>query len=83
MRYIIRGYSSPYIGSDYTDALGDFASLEEANESARAYAWDNWEGGTPDDSDFEDEGPEYWIEEYDPELHDMYRAGGGSFEEDF
>jgi hypothetical protein len=45
-------------------------------------AWETWEPDTDEDG-IEDEGPDYWIEEYNPDEHDMLRAGGGSFEDDF
>jgi hypothetical protein len=81
MRVIIRGNWGPYVGPDYCDVLGIYDSLEDAVQDAEDYAYDVWE---PDeDSDFEDEGPEYWIEEYDQEKHDNLRAGGGSFLPEF
>jgi len=82
MRVIVRGMWAPYVGTDYCEALGIFDSLDEAEPHASDLAHDRWE---PDEEDngIEDEGPEYWVEEYDPEKHDGYRAGGGSFEDDF
>jgi hypothetical protein len=69
------------VGTDYCDALGTYDSLAAAEDDAMTYAWDHWE--EPEESDFEDEGPDYFIEEYDPEKHDRLKAGGGSFEGEF
>lgn len=83
MRVIIKGTWAPYVGTDYCDALGTYDSLESPDALAAAadFAWDIWE---PDDEDgFEDEGPDYHLEEYDPDKHDMQRSGGGSFLTDF
>lgn len=82
MKVIIKGNWAPYVGTDYCEALGIFNSLEEAQDAAADYAWDRWEE-QDEDQGFEDEGPDYYVEEYDPAEHDMHRAGGGSFEGDF
>lgn len=81
MRVIIQGNWSNCVGTDYCYALGIYNSLEDSNSDAECYALEHWE---PDlEEDEEDEGPDFWVEEYDPEVHDMLRAGGGSFQEDF
>ena len=76
MKVVINGNWGPYIGTEYCDALGIFDSLENAELAALAYAWNLWEGS-------EDEGPDFWIEEYNPQHHDQLRSGGGSFEIEF
>ncbi len=82
MRVIIRGNWANYIGTDYCDALGIYDTLDDAGSDAESYAWDKYE--EPEDEDgIEDEGPDYYTEEYNPEAHDMLRAGGGSFADDF
>lgn len=87
IKVIIRGYWAHYVGTDYCDALGLYNTLDEAYGDAETYAWDRFE---PDEEyideetgEYEGEGPDYYIEEYEPDLHDCYRAGGGSFEDDF
>jgi hypothetical protein len=82
IKVIIHSNYSPYAGSEYCAALGSYPSLEDAQGDATDYAYDRWESWE-EDEDFEDEGPNYWIEIYNPEIHDMLRPGGGSFEEDF
>lgn len=55
-------------------------------ESYGYYANDGYEDEEEDD---EDRGTKYsdniagWAVDYDPEVHDMERSGGGSFERDF
>lgn len=83
MKVIIKGNWAPYVGTDYCEALGIFDSLEEAQDAAQDYAWDRWEGCYDDCDGIEDEGPGYYVEEYNPAEHDMLRAGGGSFDGDF
>lgn len=90
MRVIIRGNWANFVGTDYCHAFGSgYDNLREADEDAREYAYSCWEPEEHEEEDengevfFEDEGPDYWTEEYDPEVHDDYRSGGGSFVEDF
>lgn len=86
MRVIIRGNWAPHVGTDYCDALGIYDNLEQAREHALDYAWNFWEDDdnyNEETGEYEGEGPDYYIEEYDPETHDMHKAGGGSFEENF
>jgi hypothetical protein len=82
MRVIIQGNWAPYVGTDYCDALGIYDSLEAAETDAHCYAWERWEA-PEEESGLEDEGPDYWVEEYDPYKHDMLRVGGNSFAEEF
>tara|TARA_B100001146_G_scaffold203924_1_gene196817 strand:+ start:85 stop:339 length:255 start_codon:yes stop_codon:yes gene_type:complete len=82
IKVIIRGNWAPYVGTDYCDALGIFDSLEDARDCALDYAYNIWEPEETED-DIEPEGPDYWIEEYDPKVHDGLRPGGGSFKNDF
>lgn len=83
IKVVILGSWAPYVGADYCDALGVYDDIEEAWPDASDYAWDRWEPGEMDEDGFEDEGPYYTVEEYNPEQHDMLRAGGGSFQDDF
>ena len=85
MRVITRGNWSNCVGTEYCYALGTYSSLEAAESDAEDIAWENWEPADEPDTNFgtEDEGPDYWIEEYDPDVHDMHKAGGGSFEDEF
>jgi hypothetical protein len=84
IKVMVRGNWAPYCGTDYCYALGIYPSLEAAEEDARVLAEETWE---PDqDPDIEDEGPEYWVEEYNPDVHDCLMAGGtgdDSFEDEF
>jgi hypothetical protein len=81
-----------YCGEEAADALSvpENFTEEEINDIAWEMAVDNAESYgrelEPDD-DPEDEVdyayPDFSVHKYDPEKHDMYRVGGGSFEEDF
>lgn len=79
-RYVMKSYYGPYVGQDYMEAL-ESDNLRDAEEEAEQIAWDNWE--SPEETDIEDEGPDWIVKEYDPEKHDMYKSGGGSFEDQF
>jgi hypothetical protein len=87
-RIIIRGSWSDCVGTDYCDALGWYPIVEggavhpSAWQDAKDYAWDRWEPQETSE-DWDDEGPDYCVEVYNPDEHDMLRAGGGSFIEDF
>lgn len=86
MRVIIRGNWAPYVGTDYCEALGIFDSLEDAARDADDRAWETWDDDdntNEETGEYEGEGPDYWTEEYDPEKHDMHRAGDDSFEDEF
>ena len=88
MRVIIRGNWAPYVGTNYCEALGVFDSLEDKDcrGAAEDRAWETWEDDDNTDEEtgeYEGEGPDYYVEEYDPDEHDMLRTGGGSFEDDF
>jgi hypothetical protein len=86
-RIIIRGRWSDCVGTDYCEPLGIYEvdangePCQEAWDDACQVAWDRWSPQDPCDE--WDEGPEYYIEIYDPEKHDRKRAGGGSFEPEF
>lgn len=84
MKVIIKGHWSDCVGTDYCEALGVYDSLEAAQSDADSKAWDMWEPQDDDNDGFEVT-PDYYIEEYIPgeNGHDMLRAGGGSFEDDF
>lgn len=88
MRVIIRGSWSDCVGTDYCDALGIYEGLEARDcvVDAHDYAWNIWspqEREEEEDDGLEPEGPDYYVEEYDPDKHDCLRASGGSFEDDF
>ena len=87
VKVIIQGSWAHYVGTDYCDALGIYNKLEDAWEDAKTYAWDRFEEDpedyNEDTGEYEGEGPDYTIKEYNPEEHDMLRAGVGSFEDDF
>lgn len=88
MRVIIKGNSARYVETDYCDALGIFDDVEskDCQEAANDYAWNNWEDDEEDydeDGEYVGEDPDYYVEEYDPEKHDMHRSGGGSFADEF
>jgi hypothetical protein len=79
MYVMIRGNWSNCVGTDYCHYLGEYDSLEQAQEDGRTAAWETWEPQEDDDSGIEDEGPDYWLEEYNSDVHDMLKAGGGSW----
>lgn len=86
IKVIIRGNWANYVGTDYCDALGIYNTLEEAWGDAETRAWETFEEDEDDideNGEYQGEGPDYYIEEYNPDEHDMLRAGGGSFEEEF
>ena len=79
MHVMIRGNWSNCVGTDYCDYLGEYDSLEQAQGDGESAAWNTWEPQEDDDSGFEDEGPDYWLEEYNPDAHDGLKAGGESW----
>jgi hypothetical protein len=88
MRVIIKGNWAPYVGTDYCEALGVYDNLEQARQDAEDVAWERWEDCDNEDEEtgeYVGEGPDFYVEEYIPgeDGHDMERAGGGSFEDDF
>jgi len=74
-------------GTDYWEALGLYDDLgKEAQEDAHQVANDRYEWPSEEEqeeSGIETEGPDVMLEEYDPEKHDMLKAGGGSFADEF
>lgn len=73
-------------GTDYWEALGIYDSLKEAEDDAQQTANDRYEWPSEEEeeeSGLETEWPDTVVEEYDPTKHDMLKAGGGSFEDDF
>lgn len=75
-------------GSDYWEALGFYEEHEVETRTADAQqaAWDRYEEPTQEEQDedgMEDCGPEYLVEEYDPDKHDNLKSGGGSFQDEF
>ena len=81
MHVMILGSWSDCVGTDYCEYLGEYDSLEQAEGDANTRAWETWEPQNDEEEDdgFDEEDPNYWIEEYDPEKHDMLKAGGGSW----
>lgn len=89
MRVIIKG-AGPTIGMDYCDALGIYDTLQQAEEDGFQYAVQHLESyGYDYDPEGEDDYEtvtsevDFELVEYDPEKHDMLKAGGGSFEGEF
>lgn len=80
--YVILSNWAPYVGTDYCEYLGAYESEKDALSEAEDYAWDRWESECEEDDEWEDEGPDVVVEVYDPEKHDMLRAGGGSFQDE-
>lgn len=90
-RYVMKSYYGPYVGQDYMEAL-ESDNLKDAEEEAEQIAWDSWEGPRVEENyeeedyeeeDYGHEGPDWYVYEYDPEKHDMFKSGGGSFEDQF
>lgn len=97
MRKIILQGSGKYVGMDFAEALlvPDDTTIELLNE----YAWeasvataeiygyylvhDYSEDEDASECEVTVDDLSAWWEDYDPEKHDMLRAGGGSFEGDF
>lgn len=97
MRKIILQGSGKYVGMDFAEALlvPDDTTIEQLDE----YAWeaavasaDMYGYYLVEDYSEDEDASEYEVtgddlcgswEDYDPEKHDMLRAGGGSFEDDF
>ena len=61
---------------DHAESYGYYPP-DEGDEYMSDEDCDDW------NSDKISEGIEGYAEPYDPEVHDMYRSGGGSFEDDF
>lgn len=91
MKVIIKGNWSNCVGTDYCEALGNYESLEAAGGDALTRAWETWEPDLGEyneetgEYEMEDDGPDYWLEEYIPgeNGHDMHSAGGGSLADEF
>lgn len=87
MRKIIAFYEGPYVGTSSNSAFLVPADLDDNGilDWILDWAWDEHERwAEPEDEDgLEDCGPDVHWEDYDAEKHDKYRAGGGSFEDDF
>lgn len=86
MRKIIAFYSGPFAGTDSCAAfvVDNRLTDDQIVRWLEPWAWDEHDQWADEDSDeFEEEGPDYHFEDYNPEKHDMLRVGGGSFEDDF
>jgi hypothetical protein len=86
MRKIIAFYSGPFVGTDSNCAFLVPENLTDAQiyDWIAGWAWEEHEHWIQEeDDDLEDEGPDFYWEDYAPEEHDMLRGGGGSFEKDF
>ena len=66
-----------YMAVEHAESYGYYPS-DEGDDS---YCEDDEDDGW--NSDKVSEGIEGYAEPYDPEVHDMHRSGGGSFEDDF
>ena len=87
MRKIIGFYIGPVCGTDATEAF--VVSKSATNDEILDYIvdWANqeheqWVDGCEDEG-IDDDGPDYYFEDYDPEKHDMLKAGGGDWDYDF
>jgi hypothetical protein len=97
MKKLIVKMHTGYIGMDEYDILvmPDDATEDEISEEAYQMALghaesfgiypypDDFDENEEDDSIYSYDIEGYVIGEYDPEKHDMYRSGGGSFKDDF
>jgi hypothetical protein len=98
MRNLIVHLSTGYCGMDAYDVLAVPEDLtdRQIDEEVWMMACQHAENYGYPEADFEDEEVseeeyhewmsnhvDYWWEDYEPERHDMYRSGGGSFSEDF
>ena len=98
MRKLIVHLSTGYCGMDAYDALGvpeDWSSRQIDDEvwsmacqhaESWGYPYADFEDEEVSEEDYQDwmsNHVDYWWEDYEPEEHDMYRSGGGSFEKDF
>lgn len=87
MRKVIGFYEGPFVGTSASCAflVPTHLSEEQVLDCIAGWAYeehDNWVDEAEEQGLFDD-GPDYWFEDYDSEKHDMLRAGGGSFEDDF
>ena len=97
MKHYIVSLFAGFVGTDAHDLLSlpDDHTEEELNEAVwemalqHAEMFGNYpEEHRPDDFDWEEDEDVYTdnieghAEPYDPELHDRYRAGGGSFQDE-
>lgn len=99
MRLILVLGSGPTVGMDYCDILGVYPDDVPDNQilsEARDYALEHVSGymevltDEPEEEGWQhyvdycyEEDIDYWIEDYNPEIHDMQKTGGGSFQEGF
>ena len=89
MRVVFKSHWHPNSnGTEYTDVLGLYDNLQEAEHDAWLSASDRFEWPSEEEQDedgVECEGPDVVVEEYveGDEGHDSERAGGGSFAEEF
>jgi hypothetical protein len=68
---------------DHTEKELSDACWDMALDNADMYGYYPPSDDMDDDDEYVTEGIEGWAEVYDPEKHDMHRAGGGSFAGDF
>jgi len=97
MKHYIVSLHTGFVGMDAHDLLSlrDNHTEEEINEAVWQMALDHaqsygveLESSRPDDFDWDEDDDNYsdniegYAELYDPEKHDMLRAGGGSFQDE-
>lgn len=95
MRKLIAHFYTGFCGSDarvavtFEDGVSDEEISEDLYwmavqhaESYGIYPYPECEEDMDEDTEYTSSIEASW-EEYDPEKHDRYRAGGGSFESDF
>lgn len=87
MRVVFKSHWHPNSnGTEYTDVLGIYDNLQEAERNAIEAAIDRYEWPSEEEEDgLACEGPDVVVEEYveGEDGHDNERAGGGSFAEEF
>lgn len=87
MRKIIGFYNGPFCGTDATQAFVVPATYTDAQILDHILDWayqehEQWVDQAEEDG-IEDEGPDFYFEDYDPDKHDMLRAGGYGWDDVF
>ena len=84
--YIVHCYTG-YVGSDSYEAHSEQelnqACFQMACDNASMYGYEYEEEDEDGDGVCLNDSIEGYPEPYDPQEHDCYRSGGGSFKEDF
>jgi hypothetical protein len=93
MRNLIVHMSTGYYGSDghdvlvvvdqATDAYINSIAWQMAVDHAESYGFELGEDDEDTDTAYTEDMIEFMWDDYDPEVHDKYRSGGGSFADEF